>query len=98
MQGAIRVDIDIQRLVICGSVDQPDGTRLHKVIRYDDVLLVGRDFDVMRTNGWLYFIWVVEALDVVEVGDIKGCDMVACCDGHCIALIDVATFRVAVYP
>ena len=40
------------------------------------MLLVGSDLDVVRPDGRLIFIGVVEALDVVQVGDIEGSDVV----------------------
>ena len=73
---AVIVNVNVQRLEVCGSIDDTDVTSLHEVIRDDDVLLVGGDLDVVRTNGRLVLIGVVKALDVVQVRDIEGSDVV----------------------
>ena len=44
------------------------------------MLLVGRDFDVVRTDGWLILVGIVEALHVVEIADVERCDVV--CGGQ----------------
>jgi hypothetical protein len=46
------------------------------------VLLVGRDLDVVRADGRLVLVRVVETLDVVQVADVEGCDVVGCCEGQ----------------
>ena len=66
-QGSIVSEIDIERFKVCGGIDESNIACLNEVIRNDDVLLVGRDFDVVRTDGRLVFIRVIEALDVVQV-------------------------------
>lgn len=40
------------------------------------MLLVRSDLDVVRANGGLVLIGVVKTLDVVQVGDIEGSDVV----------------------
>ena len=82
-QAAVRVDVNVQRLIIRGCVDQADITRLHKVVGHHNVFLVGGDLDVVGADSGLVFVRVVQALDVVEVGDVKGGDVVGGCDGHC---------------
>lgn len=80
---AVIVNVNVQRLEVCGSIDDTDVTSLHEVIRDDDVLLVGGDLDVVRTNGGLILIGVVKALDVVQVGDIEGSDVVGGGESDC---------------
>ena len=81
VQRAIRVDVNVQRLEVGGGVDEADLASLHKVVGDDNVLLVGGDFDVVGTDGGLNGVWVIEALGVVEVGDVERGDVVSGCDG-----------------
>lgn len=80
MQRAIGVDVDVERLEVGRGVDEADLAGLRKIVRDDDVLLVGRNLDVVGSDGRLHLVRVVEALDVFEVGDVEGGDMAACCD------------------
>ena len=73
---AVLIDINVQRLEVGWSVDDANVAGLHEVIGDDDVLLVGSDLDVVRSDSRLVFIGVVEALDVVQVGDVEGGDVV----------------------
>jgi hypothetical protein len=82
MQTSIRVDINIQRAIISWCVDESDVTGLHKVIGDNDVFLIRDDLDVVWSNGWLCDGGVVETLDVGEVADIKGGDVIVCCEGE----------------
>ncbi len=75
-QTAIVQDIDVQRLEVGGRVDQADLARLHKVVGHHEVALVGRDLDVVRADGGLIFVRVVETLDVRKVADVEGGDVV----------------------
>lgn len=81
IQTAVVFDVDVQRFEIRRRVDDADVAGLHKVVRHHDVFLVGGDFDVVRADGGLVGGGVVEALDVAEVGDVEGCDVVGCCEG-----------------
>lgn len=93
VERSIWVDIDVQSLVICRSVENADITGLDKVVGDDDVLLIRGDFDVVRADGGLRFIGVIEAFHVVEVGDVESSDVVCCCEGYCQSLLaeDVGT-------
>jgi hypothetical protein len=51
------------------------------------VLLVGSDLDVVGSDGGLILIGVVEALDVVEVGDIEGSNVVGGGESDCNELL-----------
>jgi hypothetical protein len=82
MQTPIRIDINIQRSVISRCVDQSNVSGLQEVVIDDDVFLVRSDFDVMRSDCWLDGAWVIESLNVVEVRDIEGCNVVICCEGE----------------
>ena len=81
MQGPIRVDVDIEGFEVSRSVDEPDLSCLHKVIGDDDVLLIRRDLDIVGSDGRLDLIWIIEALHILQIGDIEGCDMIARCVG-----------------
>jgi hypothetical protein len=80
---AILIDINVQCLEVCRSVDDTNVAGLHKVIGDNDVLLVGSDLDVVRPDGRLIFIGVVEALDVVQVGDVESGNVVGGGEGDC---------------
>lgn len=79
VEATVVLNVDVQSLEVSGSVDDADVAGLHEVVGDDDVFLVGRDFDVVRAEGGLVGVRVVEALDVVEVGDVEGGDVVGCC-------------------
>ena len=92
VQRAIGVDVDIQSLVVSGCVDVADVASLHEVVGNDDVLLVGSHFDVVRSDAWLVLVWVVQALWVVEVGDVERSNVVRSCDG-CYICVSVWTLN-----
>ena len=77
----IVVDVNVQRLEVCRSIDDTDVAGLHEVIGDDDMLLVGSDLDIVGSNSRLVFVGVVETLDVVQVGDVEGSDVVG--GGEC---------------
>lgn len=70
-------DVDVQRPEIRRCVDQANVTGLQEIIRDHKMLLVGRDLEEVRSHRILNLIWIVETLDIVEVGDVKGRNMVA---------------------
>ena len=80
---AVVVNVNVQCLEVCRSVDYTDVASLHEVVGDNDVLLVGSDLDVVRANGRLIFIGVVEALDVAQVGDIEGSDVIGSGKSNC---------------
>ena len=84
---AIVVDVNVQRLEVCGSVDDTDVAGLHEVVGDDDVLLIGSDLDVVGSNGGLIFIGVVEALDVVQVRNIEGSNVIGSSESDCDCLL-----------
>lgn len=84
---AVLVDVNVQCLEVCRSVDDTDVAGLHEVVGDDDVLLVGSDLDVVRTNCGLILIGVVEALDVVQVGDVEGRNVVGGGESDCDCLL-----------
>jgi hypothetical protein len=67
---------------------------LDKVASDEQVLLVGRDLDVVRSDDGLVLLGVIKTLDVVEVRDVEGRDMVALCDCEVGELAVVADVRV----
>lgn len=77
-QATILIQVDIERLEISWCVDQTDLTGLHEVIRDEEMLLVRRHLDIVRADGWLILIWVIQTLDVVQIADVEGCDVVCC--------------------
>ena len=80
---AVVVNVNVQCLEVCRSVDYTDVASLHEVVGDNDVLLVGSDLDVVRTNGRLIFIRVVKALDIVQVGDVEGSDVIGSSKSNC---------------
>lgn len=83
MQGTVLVDVDVKPLVVCRGIDQANLPRLYKVVGDDNVLLVRCDFDVMRANGRLNLVRVIEALGVIQVRDVERGDVVGRCERHC---------------
>lgn len=83
MQGTVRVDVDVKPLEVCRGIDQANLPRLYKVVGDDNVLLVRCDFDVMRANGRLNLVRVIEALGVIQVRDVERGDVVGRCERHC---------------
>lgn len=81
-QASIGVDINVQGLEVSWRVNESDRAGLDEVIGNDNVLLVGRDLDVMRADGGLDSIRVVEALDVGEIGDVESGDVVGGREGE----------------
>jgi hypothetical protein len=76
VQAAVLVEINVQSLEVGGGVDDANFARLHKVVGDEEVALVGADLDVVRADGRLDLIGVVETLDVVQVADVEGGDVV----------------------
>lgn len=76
VERAVGIDVDVKSFEVSRRVDEPDVARLHKVVGDDNVFLVRSDFDVVGANGRLDFVRVVQALDVVEVGDVERRDVV----------------------
>jgi hypothetical protein len=76
-QAAILVDVNPLRLEVRWRVHDSDLSRLHEVIRDQQVLLVRADLDIMRSHDALVLIRVIEALDIVQVGNVERCDVVA---------------------
>lgn len=50
---------------------------LDEVPSDEQILLVRRDLDIVRSDDGLGLVRVVETLDVVEVRDVEGCHVVA---------------------
>lgn len=69
-------DVDPLRAEVGGRVDDGDVAGLEEVVCDEQVLLVGRDLDVVRADDALRGVGVVEALDVREVADVQGRDVV----------------------
>lgn len=70
-QAAVLVQVDIESLEVSWGVDEADLARLHEVIGHNQVLLVGRHLDVVRADGGLILIRVIEPLHVVQVADVQ---------------------------
>lgn len=75
-QAAVVFNVDVQGVEVGRGVDEADLAGLHEVVGDSDVLLVGGHLDVVGADGGLVLIGVVEALDVVEVADVQGRDVV----------------------
>ena len=74
---AIREDVNPLSLEISRCVHDTDLASLNKVVGNEEVLLVGTDFEIVRSYNALIFIGVVKTLDVVEVRDVQRRDVVA---------------------
>lgn len=82
MEPSIRIDVNVQALVVRRRVENANLARLHKVIRHDDVLLVRRHLDVMRSHRRLHLVRIVESLHVVEVRNVQRRNVVGRRDRH----------------
>lgn len=76
VETTIVVDVDVEGLERAGGIDQSNLTSLDEVVCHNEMLLVWCHFDVVWTEGWLIFIRVIKTLDVVEIGQVQGRDMV----------------------
>jgi hypothetical protein len=81
-QATIIVDVDVQRLEISRSIDDTNLASLNKVVGDHDMLLVRSNLDVVRSDGRLVLIGVVQTLDVAEVADVEGGDVVGGGEGQ----------------
>lgn len=81
-QGTVLLDVDVQGLEVGGGVDDANLAGLDEVVGDDKVLLVGGDLEVVGTDGGLDGVGVVETLDVVEIRDVKGGDVVGSGQGE----------------
>lgn len=75
-QAAIVVEVNVQRLEVSRGVDYSNISGLNKVVGDDKVLLVRRDLDIVRANSGLVFVGVVQALDVVQVTNVEGSNVI----------------------
>jgi hypothetical protein len=55
---------------------------LNKVSSDEEVLLIRRDLDVVRSNDGLLLIGIIKTLDVIKVRDVKSGDVVTERDGE----------------
>lgn len=83
VQGTVVLNIDVQRLVVARSIENADVSGLNEVVGDNKVLLIWSELEVVRSESWLILVWVVEALDVVQVGDVEGGDVVCGGEGDC---------------
>lgn len=109
-QRTIIIDINPVALVVTRSVQHRDLpcvrivnpvgkmrtyiASLDKVAGHEKVLLVRRNLDVVGTNNGLILIGVIQTLDVIEVGNVEGSDVVAESDGEVSKLSIVADVAV----
>lgn len=93
-QATIIVDVDVQRLEISRRVDDTNLASLNEVVGDHEVLLVRSNLDVVRSGGRLILIRVVQTLDVVQVADVEGGDVVGGGEGQVVEaaiLADIGT-------
>lgn len=81
-QGTIGKDVNVECLEVSWSVDNANVTSLDKVVGDDNVLLIGGDLDVVRAEGGLDLIGIIEANDIVEVADVEGGNVVGKGEGE----------------
>jgi hypothetical protein len=67
---AVFVEVDIERLEVSRGVDDTNIASLDEIVGDDQVLLVRCDLEIVRSNGRLVLIGVIQALDVAEITDI----------------------------
>ena len=75
-KAAILVEIDVERLIVSRGVDDTNFASLNEVVGDDQVLLVGCDLDIVRSDGRLILIGVIQTLDVVEVANVQRSNVV----------------------
>lgn len=69
-KAAVLLEVDVKRLEVSRGVDDTNVASLDEVVGDDQVLLVGGDLEIVRSDGRLVLIGVIQTLDVVEVADI----------------------------
>lgn len=82
VEAAVVIDVNVQGLEVGGGVDETDLAGLDEVVGDDDVLLVGSDLDVVGSDSRLVLVRVVKALDVVEIADVEGGNVVRRSEGQ----------------
>ena len=63
-QATVLKDVNPLSLEVSRSVDNTDFTSLNEVVRNEEVLLVGANLEVVRSDDALVLIGIVKALDV----------------------------------
>jgi hypothetical protein len=81
-QATVIVDVDVQRLEVSRSIDDANLASLNEVVGDHEVLLVRGNLDIVRSHGRLVLIGVVQTLDVAQVADIEGGDVVGGGEGQ----------------
>ena len=76
VQAAVRIDINVKSPVVSRSIDKADVSCLKEVVCDNEMLLIRGDFEKVGPNTILNFIGIIEALRVVDVGNIKRRDVV----------------------
>ena len=76
-QAPIIQNINPLRLEIRRRIHNANIARLDKVVCDEQVLLIRRYFDVVRSDDALVFVGVIEPLDVGQVGDVERGDVVS---------------------
>lgn len=69
-KAAVLLEVDVERLEVSRGVDDTDVASLDEVVGDDQVLLVGSDLQIVRSDSRLVLIGVIQTLDVVEVADV----------------------------
>lgn len=69
-KAAILFKVDVERLEVSRGVDDTNVASLDEVVGDDQVLLVRCDLDIVRSDGRLILIGVIQTLDVVEVANV----------------------------
>lgn len=81
-QAAIIVDIDVQSLEISWRIDDANLSSLHEVVGNNHMLLIRSHLDVVRADGRLILIRVIEALHVVQVANVESGNVVGSCQSE----------------
>lgn len=69
-KAAVLLEVDVQSLEVSRGVDDTNIASLDEVVGDDQVLLVGSDLEIVRSDGRLVLIGVIQTLNVVQVADV----------------------------
>lgn len=88
LKAAIVQNIKVESFEICWNIDNTNIAGLDKVIGDEKMLLIRRHLYVVRADCWLVLIRIIEALNIVQVADIEGGNVVSLADS-CVEVFSV---------
>lgn len=75
-QTTVLLDVDVQSLEVSRSIDDANLAGLDEVVGDHEVLLIWSNLDVVRSDGGLVLVGIIQALDIVQVADVEGGDVI----------------------